>query len=211
MTLLRGSLAIIVGVLAIVGLCALAGGLWLVRGGVGTRLEPGRTETVAARRLRSWAIPAAARDLHSPVTATPEIVKEGMDHFADHCASCHANDGSGDTEMGKGLYPRAPDMRRAETQSLSDGELFYIIENGVRLTGMPAWGTGTQESTEATWKLVQFVRHLPNLTDAEVEAMKALNPKSAEEWREEDEARRFLEGGAEPAPKAPAPAHKHGG
>jgi mono/diheme cytochrome c family protein len=211
MALLRRSVGVVVGMLAVVGLGALAGGLWLVRGGVGTRLEPGRVETVLARRLRSWAIPSAARGLQSPLSPTPEVIREGMEHFADHCASCHANDGSGDTEMGKGLYPRVPDMRHADTQSLSDGELFYIIENGVRLTGMPAWGNGTPESAEASWKLVQFVRHLPTLTDAEVEAMKALKPRSPEEWREEEETRRFLEGGAEPAPKTPASGHKHGG
>ena len=73
---------------------------------------------------------------------TEEAIAEGRAHFADHCASCHANDGSGDTEMGRGLYPRAPDMRLAATQNLEDHELFYIIENGIRLTGMPAWGTG---------------------------------------------------------------------
>ena len=63
------------------------------------------------------------------------MIAEGRDHFADHCATCHANDGSGNTEMGRGLYPKAPDMRLPATQNLSDAELFYIIENGVRLTG----------------------------------------------------------------------------
>ena len=90
--------------------------------------------------------------------ASPESVKKGLEHFADHCAMCHANDGSGAAEMGRGLYPRVPDMRLPATQSLTDGELFYIIENGVRLTGMPAWGTGTPEGEEATWHLVRFIR-----------------------------------------------------
>ncbi len=43
--------------------------------------------------------------------------------------------------MGRNMYPPAPDMRLAETQQMTDGELFYIIQNGVRLTGMPAWGS----------------------------------------------------------------------
>jgi hypothetical protein len=101
-------------------------------------------------------------------------------------------------------------MRKPDTQSLSDGELFYIIENGVRLTGMPAWGTGTPEGAEASWALVHFIRHLPDLTEAELEQMKAMNPKSADQWREEEEARRFLEGG-EPSPKPSSGGHKHGG
>ena len=68
---------------------------------------------------------------------------QGRAHFADHCASCHGNDGRGNTEMGRNLYPKAPDMRQSGTQHLSDGELYWIIENGVRLTGMPAWGDGS--------------------------------------------------------------------
>ena len=71
--------------------------------------------------------------------ATPEVIAAGMAHYADHCAACHANDGSAETQIGLGMYPRPPDMRQPATQTLTDGELFYIIENGVRLTGMPAW------------------------------------------------------------------------
>ena len=111
--------------------------------------------------------------------------------------------------MGRGLYPRASDMRLAATQSLSDGELFYIIEKCVRLTGMPAWGTGTPEGEQASWHLVRFIRKLPKLTPDEIERMQEVNPKSAAQLREEEEARKFL-AGENKAPK-PAPAHKHGG
>jgi mono/diheme cytochrome c family protein len=72
-----------------------------------------------------------------------------MEHFADHCASCHANDGSGDTELGRNLWPKAPDMRAAPTQRLTDASCFYIIEHGVRFTGMPAWSTGTAAARRA--------------------------------------------------------------
>src|SRR5687767_4752630 len=161
-----------------------------MRGGINSQQQPGAVETAIARRLRAAAIPSGARQAKNPVQATPEVLEEGMAHFADHCASCHGNDGGADTAIARGLYPKVPDMRLAETQGLSDGELFYIIENGVRLTGMPAWGTGTPEGVEASWKLVHFIRQLPKITEADVEKMKALNPKSADEWREEEEARR---------------------
>jgi mono/diheme cytochrome c family protein len=207
---LNRAFAAVVFVLAIVGVVAIAAGAWLIGGGIGTKAEPTRAETAIARRVRSIAIPRSARDTAAPSPSSPESVKAGMEHFADHCAICHANDGSGDVEMGRGMYPRVPDMRKPDTQSLSDGELFYIIENGVRLTGMPAWGNGSQQSAESTWQLVHFIRHLPSITDADVEAMKALNPKSPEEWREEEEARRFLEGGSEPEKQPAPPAHKHG-
>jgi mono/diheme cytochrome c family protein len=198
-----------VALLSIIGLIAIAVALAFASGGISARPAPSRSETVVARRLRAFAIPRSVTQLTNPVAATPQAVRDGMAHFADHCAVCHANDGSGNTEMGRGLYPRAPDMRLAATQSLSDGSLFYIIENGVRLTGMPAWGDGTPDSEAASWRLVLFIRHLPTLSDTELDEMKTLNPKTPVEWREQEEARQFLEGaGAQPKPAAP---HSHGG
>jgi mono/diheme cytochrome c family protein len=123
-------------------------------------------------------------------------VAGGMAHFADHCAVCHANDGSGQTEMGRGLYPKAPDMRLDATQQLSDGELFYIIEHGIRFTGMPGWRNGTEAGEQSSWQLVHFMRHLPKLTEAELETMKARNPRSPDEIRYEIEEERFLNQGA---------------
>lgn len=155
------------------------------------------------------AIPRESRALKNPISASANAIEDGLSHFADHCASCHANDGSGQTEMGRGLYPKPPDMRQAATQNLTDGELFYIIENGVKLTGMPAWGNRTPEGATASWHLVHFIRRLPKLTEADIERMQDLNPKGPDEWRQEEEERRFLEGKGE-APK-PAPSHKHGG
>lgn len=164
------------------------------RRGLSTRTEPSRIEELVARGMRHLATPAAVRSRQNPVQATDAVVGEALEHFADHCAACHANDGSGDTDIGKNLYPRAPDMRAAPTQELSDGELFSIIENGIRLTGMPAWGRGTAEGERASWALVHFIRRLPKLSEEELRRMEAFNPKSAKQWREHDETRRFLAG-----------------
>jgi mono/diheme cytochrome c family protein len=184
-----------VGLFFVVAVAA-AVGLWLIsRQGFSAREEPGAIESFIAPRLRRIAIPRDAATAVNPVVATTEAVAEGMAHFADHCAICHANDGSGDTDFGKGLYPKPPDMREAGTQELTDGELYYIIHNGIRFTGMPSFGeadTGTGDTD--TWKLVHFIRHLPELTPEEVEQMEELNPKSPEEFRREEEARRFLRG-----------------
>jgi mono/diheme cytochrome c family protein len=173
---------------------AIAGVAYLKSTGLGTRGEPGAIETAVARRARAMAIPSASRDRRNPVPASAEALADGMTHYADHCASCHANDGSGDTEMGRGFFPKAPDMRLPATQDLTDGELFYIIENGIRFTGMPAWGTGTEEGEQSSWMLVHFLRHLPRLTAAELETMKGRNPRSPEEIRLEIEEERFLSG-----------------
>src|SRR5205814_9648521 len=96
------------------------------------------------------------------------------------------------------MYPKTPDMTRAATQQLSDGELFSIIENGVRLTGMPGFGNGTAESAAGTWPLVHFIRHLPKLTPEELSEMEKLNPKSPEEWQQMQEEAAFLAGSAAP-------------
>jgi mono/diheme cytochrome c family protein len=179
--------------------------IWIGSRGISAKAEPGPVETAIAKTMRRLAIPRGDRDRPNPVTATPEITAAGMAHYADHCSACHGNDGSGETQIGLGLYPRVPDMRQPATQTLTDGELFYIIENGVRLTGMPAWSTGTEHSAEETWHLVHFIRHLPNITPEEIEKMQALNPRSPEEIRQEIEAERFLRGD-DPAP-APQPEH----
>src|SRR6266566_9622730 len=179
-------------------------GAYFVTVGVSARPQPGRLETLAAQTVRGIAIRTRVRGLTNPVPASAEVIAEGRGHFADHCAVCHGNDGSGDTEMGRGLYPRAPDMRLAATQNLSDAELFYIIENGVRLTGMPGWSTGTKEGETSSWHLVHFIRHLPTLTDEDIEHMESLNPKSPEEIRQEIEAEKFLQGG-DVTPTEPPP------
>ena len=187
---------------------SIAGALLLyaiTRRGLGTRTEPTRVEAAVARAVRGLATPRAMRAQTNPVPGTAEVVEEGLGHFADHCAPCHANDGSGDTEIGRGLYPRAPDMRAAQTQSLSDGELYSIIENGIRLTGMPAWGTGTPEGERASWALVHFIRRLPTLTDEELARMDKLNRRSPAEFREDEQTRRFLAG--EDVTVSPTPSH----
>jgi mono/diheme cytochrome c family protein len=196
--------------LAVVGVVSLISVVWLWTSGIGTRTPPGSIETAVSRTARSAMIPAGARQLPNPEPATSENIRSGLEHWADHCASCHANDGSGNTELGRGLYPPAPDMRLAATQNLSDGELFYIIENGVKLTGMPAWGTGTSEGQRDSWHLVQFIRRLPTLSEAEIAEMEDLNPRGAAEWQALDEERRFLSGETA-VPSTPSSTHEHKG
>jgi mono/diheme cytochrome c family protein len=195
--------------IAIVLLLAGTGAVVYVKAtGLRARATPWALETSIARSFRRLAVPRAVRNMANPIPASAEAVADGRGHFADHCASCHANDGSGNTEMGDGLFPKPPDMAAA-SQELTDGELFYFIEEGIRFTGMPAWGTGTPESERASWHLVHFIRHLPNITNDEIEAMEALNPRSPAEIREEIEEERFLQGDdAAPAP-ATAPTHGH--
>ena len=180
----------------------------IVSRGLSTHEEPSRVEAMLARAMRRWATPQSMRDRANPVEPSEVVLEQAKTHYADHCATCHANNGSGDTTIGRALYPRAPDMRAAATQSLSDGELFSIIEHGIRLTGMPGWGNGTIEGERESWALVHFVRRLPRLTDEDIDGMEALNPKSPAELKEDEEARRFLEGEANPVERRPK-GHEH--
>ena len=194
--------------LVVVGVVVVA---QMLRSGFSTHTEPSALEALAARTMRSWATPADLRDASNPLPPTPQILGEGRAHWADHCASCHGNDGKGETTLGKGMYPRAPDMTLPATQDMSDGELFAVIENGIRLTGMPGWGSGTAQSAYGTWGLVHFIRHLPKLTAEEIAQMEALNPKTPEEWEEMRAEQEFLQGGeGRPVPAAAHDATPHG-
>jgi mono/diheme cytochrome c family protein len=204
--------ALIRTVLILIVVAGMAAGLaaYSIAGrGLSTRVEPSGLETRIAGAMRYLATPSAVRSRANPVQATEEVFAEGLEHFADHCAVCHGNDGRGDTPIGRALYPRAPDMRAQATQNLSDGEMFSIIENGIRLTGMPAWGTGTPEGERSSWELVHFIRRLPRLTPDDIAKMESLNPRSPAEFREEEETRRFLAGEEEkPAPKPSTHDHR---
>lgn len=154
-------------VIFIVSICV-GGALWIRSHGFSAREKPSAIETFLGRQARRLATEPGARELQNPIQATPLVIAEARDHYADHCAVCHGNRGDGQTPINEGLYPPAPDMRKAQTQELSDGEIFSIIKNGIRFTGMPGWGG----SDEDNWKLTLFIRHLPELTDQEVEFMK---------------------------------------
>src|SRR5260370_1559854 len=165
----------------------------MIHRGFSTRAAPSSAESSLAMAMRDMAIPLRYKAIKNPITVTPEVIHEGMAHWADHCTACHANNGSGDTMYGKTMYPRPPDMRQKDTQEMSDGELYYTIKNGVRLSGMPAFGDPGDHDVDS-WKLVAFIRHLPQLTDAEETEMQRLNPTSPDEIREEKEEKDFLKG-----------------
>ena len=203
---MKAGTRIAVLILMLIVVACVAGMRMMLSYGFSARDQPTAAEAVLARRMRHLAVPRSAREMKNPTALTPEVLKEARGHFADHCALCHGNDGKGETQIGRNLYPKAPDMSLPATQSLSDGEIFYIIKNGVRLTGMPAWGENTHADDESSWKLVHFIRHLPRISSQETEEMKEMNPKTPEEWKEDEETRKFLEG--EEAAQTP-PKHKH--
>jgi mono/diheme cytochrome c family protein len=192
----RNSILLVVG-LAVVGV-VVAIAASVLHDGLSARATPSELETAIARNVHRLAIPANARSAQNQVIASEEDLRVARLHFADHCATCHNNDGGGRTMIGDGLYPKPPDLRLPGTQNLADGELFWIIENGVRFTGMPGFanegGHSGHGSAQDSWKLVHFIRHLPHLTAAERLEMERYNPKGPDDRAEEQEENDFLNG-----------------
>src|SRR5713101_1574475 len=203
----RRTLVIIIVAVALLGL-VVAVAASLLHDGLSSRATPSPFEIVIARNARHLAIPSNARLTQNPLLASPEDLRAARLHFADHCAICHGNDGGGQTMIGNGLYPKPPDLRLPATQNLTDGELFWIIENGVRFTGMPAFSNGGEHGgTQDSWKLVHFIRHLPHLTAAERIEMERYNPKGPDDRAEEQQENNFLNG-ATPQKKPESQVHR---
>ena len=119
---------------------AVLGAVVFVRGaGISASRDPFPGEERIARAAWRFMVPRDMRTAASPVPNTPEVLRRGLEHWADHCAICHGNDGSATSSIGPRTYPPSPDMRLPRTQSLTDGELFYAIEQGIPWTAMPGW------------------------------------------------------------------------
>ena len=192
---MRSKLLLII-IVAVIGMVGAFGwvGYQLFTTGFSAKTEPHALEVLLARKIRHLAIPIEKRNAQNPIPLSPDVIKESLAHFADHCAPCHANDGSGQTPIGKNVNPKALDLRLPEIQSMSDGEIFWVIHNGIRFTAMPAWGEGDPAEDKDSWKLVHFIRHLPQLTPEELGQMKELNPKTRKDLEEEASFGEFLQG-----------------
>src|SRR5580693_750010 len=137
-------------------------GILLIRRGFRATATPPALEVSLARRIRNFAIPSDESDKKNPVPLNSESLRQARDLFLNRCAGCHGVDSSGRTPIGSNAYPRVPDLRSPATQNLTDGEIHYIVENGVQLTGMPA--LGGIESSAAAWQLVLLIRSLRALS-----------------------------------------------
>jgi predicted CXXCH cytochrome family protein len=142
-------------------------GVIVIRRGFSAVDEPSYLEKIVARSVRILSIPAHAREEKNPWSSTPELLKSGREIFVARCAICHGVNGSDDSRVGRNLYPKAPDLTLPPTQNLTDGQIHYIIQNGVRLTGMPAWSNPHEQQEDDSWKLVLYIRDLRPLSRPE--------------------------------------------
>ncbi|BDG10508.1 c-type cytochrome [Anaeromyxobacter paludicola] len=107
----------------------------------------------------------------NPLPGTPEVLAAGLALYRRDCLQCHGAPGVSPWGAALGLNPSPPDLAAPDAQEGSDGDLFFVISHGVRMTGMPGWATSHDE--RELWHLVAFVRHLPRLAPAEKQALKA--------------------------------------
>ena len=122
--------------------------------------EPGRTETFLATKAKRYLVHRSSREGIPPAPADRQAsIKEGERLFGTDCAACHGASGHNPTDAGRWMYPRAADLNSRDVQAYSDPEVFWIIKNGIRLSGMPAFGR--VESDEHIWDLVFYVRAFP--------------------------------------------------
>jgi len=146
------TLVVVVIVLMVIG---------LMRFNLSAMKEPGRLETVVANGAARFVIRrlASRQGLPPRPVDTKGSVASGSTSYGSECGICHGSDGRAQSSMGRWMYPRAADLTSAQVQSYSDQELFWIVQNGIRFTGMPAFGQ--VETGDHIWNLVNYVRTLP--------------------------------------------------
>ena len=175
---LQRPLLLAAGILLLVGVLTSAWFYWyVVSGGLRARQPPSQFEASVARHLVDLSIPAAAKQRSSPIdaNAAAAAVAGGRELFQKNCEQCHGYDGSGKTAAGGGLYPPPSELSRLalDLRNRTDGDLFYLIQNGVRNTGMPGWQLPDQQ----IWQLVAFIRSLPG-SAARIAQIPVRDPKA---------------------------------
>jgi mono/diheme cytochrome c family protein len=133
-------------------------------------IPPSKAERDFASFALNKAVAKRAPNRKNPLPSDAENLRGGLAHFRENCVICHGAPGVDPGEIGQGLNPGAPDLTLPRVQARSDGELFWITSNGVRMSGMPAFSPTHQENE--IWQMVSFLRHLPEITDEEKSVLK---------------------------------------
>ncbi len=148
--------------------------------------SPSKLESRVALFALNRSVARRAPSAKNPFPASPDLFRQGRAHYKENCVVCHAAPGVEGSELSEGLNPPAPDLTLPRVQARPDGEMFWIVSNGIRTTGMPAFSP--THKPEEIWKIVAFVRHLPEITAEEQAQLKAVR---------EEEERHHEGGGAE--------------
>ena len=146
---------------SIIALLFLGSGIFVSQFNLSALPEPGQREAYLATKAKHFLVRRGSRTGIPPAPPDLQVsVAEGDKLFGTECGACHGLSGNKATDAGRWMYPRAADLTSSEVQGYSDRELFWIVKNGIRLSGMPAFAR--VESDEHIWDLVRFVRTLPS-------------------------------------------------
>ena len=154
---------------------------------------PGKMERTLAQFALNKSVARRAPNRKNPLPATPETLRGGLAHFRENCVICHGAPGVDPGEIGQGQNPGAPDLTLPRVQARTDGQLYWLVDEGIRMTGMPAFGPTHGENE--LWQIVAFLRHLPEITEQEKAQLKG-EKEEAEHHHEE-------------APPSAKPEHTH--
>ena len=156
----RARLLLLLGVVGVAVILALGLGAF----DISASSRPSKLEKALAGWVRDASIRARApRDVKAPTD--PATLAKGRSEYAEHCQVCHGLPEAEQSSIAQGLNPPVPDLAEPTTQARSDGELFFIVSQGIRLSGMPAFAKS--EPDDVRWAMVAFVRHLPKLSAEE--------------------------------------------
>ena len=159
-------------------------------------IPPGKMEKKIATFALNKSVARRAPNRKNPLPATPETLRGGLAHFRENCVVCHGAPGVDPGEIGQGLNPGAPDLTLPRVQERTDGQLYWLVDEGIRMSGMPAFGPTHGENE--LWQIVAFLRHLPEITEQE----------KAQLQGEKEEAGHHHEE-APPSPATAKPGHSH--
>lgn len=162
-----------VALLAVIGVASLV----VYMGAYNIAADEPHTQPVfwLMQTVRDRSIAVRANDIVVPGDLDDEKrVATGAGQYAEMCANCHLAPGMKRNEISRGLYPRAPELRRGSDRT--PAEQFWIVKHGVKMTGMPAWGV--THGDEILWDVVAFLRKLPKLSAEEYQALVKSVPKT---------------------------------
>jgi len=132
--------------------------------------RPSKIEERLAGFALNKAVAKRAPKTKNPMPVEAATWSAALPRYRELCVTCHGAPGVDASEIGEGLNPPPPDLTLPRVQARPDGELFWIVTNGIRTTGMPAFGP--THKPEEIWKIVALLRHLPELSSEEQKALK---------------------------------------
>lgn len=161
----------IVIILVIIILLVAAGVIYMYSGyyNIAATQPHWKTTVSIINRLRNASIAAHSTGIQPTSITDPKLLNEGLRHFHEMCRLCHGAPGYEKEEFAKGLYPKPPDLASRGIQQLRDAEIFWVLKNGIKMTGMPAFGPTHQD--DELWGMVSISRRLPGLTPEQYKKM----------------------------------------